>query len=294
MKNFLFFLSCTLLVAGCSKNDDEQGPNPNAIIEFEDLFTHDICVGHWDTNGDGELSYGEAASVKSLDDVFCGTEIVHFNELEYFTGLTTIEGDAFYACTRLTNVIIPKSVTSLEEFAFCDCTRLTRITIPNSVTSIGTEAISGCVSLTSIIIPQSVTFIGERAFMDCIRLTNVVIPQSVTSIGDGAFSHCNSLSSITIPKSVTSIGDDAFYGCSSLSSITIPDNVTSIGECVFRDCSSLTSIYCKPTTPPLLGSFVFEKTPSVMKIYVPRVSADAYKNALVWNEYASQIVGYDF
>ncbi len=248
MKNFLFFLSCTLLVAGCSKNDDEQGPNPNAIIEFEDLFTHDICVGHWDTNGDGELSYGEAASVKSLDDVFCGTEIVHFNELEYFTGLTTIEGDAFYACTRLTNVIIPKSVTSLEEFAFCDCTRLTRITIPNSVTSIGTEAISGCVSLTSIIIPQSVTFIGERAFMDCIRLTNVVIPQSVTSIG----------------------------------------------ECVFRDCSSLTSIYCKPTTPPLLGSFVFEKTPSVMKIYVPRVSADAYKNALVWNEYASQIVGYDF
>ena len=157
-----------------------------------------------------------------------------------------IDGNAydFWDCalahnSKITNIIIPNSVTSIGDNAFYDCSSLTSITIPDSVTSIGHSAFSDCSSLMSITIPDSITSIGDYAFKCCSSLTSITIHDCVTSIGDAAFFGCSSLTSITIPDSVTSIGDSAFRGCSSLMSITIPDSVTSIGDNAFYKCSSL-------------------------------------------------------
>ena len=38
----------------------------------------------------------------------------------------------------------------------------------------------------------------------------------------------------------------------------------------------------------------FDYNASERKIYVPRGSVEAYKSAAGWNEYADDIVGYDF
>ena len=170
------------------------------------------------------------------------------------------------------------SVTSIGKSAFWNCSSLTSITIPNSVTSIGDAAFQSCSSLTSITIPNSVTSIGDYAFSGCSSLTSITIPNSVTSIGDYAFSVCSSLTSITIPNSVTSIGDEAFSSCSSLTFITIPNSVTSIGERAFSKCSSLTSITIEATTPPTLGTSVFEYT-KLAAIYIPDNTLSAYKEA---------------
>ena len=43
--------------------------------------------------------------------------------------VTTIEGDAFYGCTRLTSVTIPDSVKNVSDKLFSDCTSLVRISI---------------------------------------------------------------------------------------------------------------------------------------------------------------------
>ena len=186
-------------------------------------------------------------------------------------------------------------VTSIGADAFYQCTSLKSVTIPDSVTSIGDSAFLSCTSLTSITIPDSVTAIGDYAFYNCTRLTSVTIPDSVTSIGNLVFAYCGSLTSITIPDSVTSIGDYAFYSCESLTSITIPDSVTSIGESAFDHCYSLKSVYCKPTTPPTGGSWMFDSNASGRKIYVPTASVSAYKSASsYWSVYASSIIGYDF
>ena len=136
--------------------------------------------------------------------------------------------------------------------------------------------------------------IGNYAFYKCYRLTSINIPDSVTSIGDYAFCYCYSLTSINIPDSVTSIGGSAFSDCSRLTSIDIPDSVTYIWSSAFCYCSRLTSVYCRATTPPQLGSFVFAFNATGRKIYVPRNSVDAYKSAAGWSNYAAYIVGYDF
>ena len=50
-------------------------------IEFKCSRVEDICVANWDTDGDGSLSYAEAAAVKTIGTVFSSdTSIMSFDE----------------------------------------------------------------------------------------------------------------------------------------------------------------------------------------------------------------------
>ena len=222
--------------------------------------------------------------------------------------VTSVGDGAFTDCNAITSPIynshvfaympdsysgtytIPSGIESIAGYAFSGCSGLTSITIPNSVTSIGNGAFRGCSGLTSITIPNSVTSIGNYAFFDCSGLTSVTIPTSVTSIGVGAFCNCSGLTSVNIPNSVTSIGEYAFSGCSGLTSVTIPNSVTSIGGSAFGWCSELDTVYFESATPPQLGDWAFENTPSSLKIIVPCGAIDAYRRGDGhWYAYYSQI-----
>ena len=207
----------------------------------------------------------------------------------------------------VTTINIPSGTTSIGSSAFRDCTSLTSITIPDSVTYIDNYAFYGCTGLTSITIPSDVTSIGNFTFMNCKGLTSVTIPDSVTSIGNSVFSGCTGLTSAVIGNSVTIFGTSIFYNCKSLTSVTINCNVpnqflksntaitnvtigsdvTSIGDYAFQLCTSLASVTVLATTPPTLGTTVFDDNASGRKIYVPAASVEAYKAA--WSTYAADI-----
>ena len=233
-----------------------------------------------------------------------GSAFSSCNSLKEFKGKFAADGgrcliidgvlNAFAIGCGVTQYTIPNSVTTIGNDAFYWCSSLTSVTIPDSVTTIGIDAFSHCDSLTSVTIPDSVTEIGMWAFGFCRSLTSVTIPDSVTTIGHSVFRNCTSLTSVTIHDGVTTIGDYEFEGCSSLTSVTIPDSVTTIGYSAFSDCSSLTSVYCKPTTPPAGGDYMFTDNASGRKIYVPMGSVEAYKSEWSWWDYKSYIVGYNF
>ena len=189
-------------------------------------------------------------------------------------------------------IVFDKDITAISEYAFYKCTKLTSIKMPKSITKIREYAFYNS-GLTNIEMPNNVTEIETFAFYST-DIVNLIIPDSVTTIGSYAFYGCTSLTSVTIPDGVTSIGNDAFGYCNSLTSVTIGDSVTSIGDRAFYDCYSLTSVYCKPITPPMGGNRMFDNNVSGRTIYVPRDSVEAYKSASSWSAYAYLIVGYVF
>ena len=149
---------------------------PSPAITFADNAVKTICVANWDTNGDGELSMAEAAAVTELGEVFKGNEeITSFDELQYFTGLTSIGPGAFDNCHSLTSVIIPDQVTSLESCAFIGCWSLPTLVIPDGVTSIHEMAVGWCIGMNSITIPSSVTYMESQAFTNNGNLTSVTV-----------------------------------------------------------------------------------------------------------------------
>lgn len=168
------------------------------------------------------------------------------------------------------------------------CPNIISVEIPNSVTNIGYGAFVGCANLTSVTMGNSVTSIGDGVFASCTNLTNITIPNGVISIGDDTFAGCNSLTNIIIPNSVTSIGNNTFDSCSSFTNMTIPSSVISIGDQAFQYCDSLTSVTIEATTPPTLGSNVFYSTGNCT-IWVPVGTANTYKAASGWSDYASRI-----
>ena len=199
MRNLkLIFLTTILVVLSSfpsiargldTENTYQNSTSPNIV--FADARVKARCVQNWDRNSDGELSEAEAASVTSIDYVFCYDSIItSFNELRYFTG-----------------------INSIGQYAFRECTSLKTIEIPNSLTIIGYGAFYGCNELESIVIPNSVTLIDEFAFDDCSSLTSVSIPASVDSIGKCAFYGCDALNDVycfVIDPSTLAIGSSAF------------------------------------------------------------------------------------
>ena len=285
------------------------------FITFEDSNVEAICLANWDTNGDGILTFSEAAAVTRIGDVFRNnTSITSFDELQYFTGLTSIghimDNYVFIGCSNLASISFPISITSIGGGAFSGCTSLASIDIPAGVTYIESDAFLNSNSITSItvdedntvydsrndcnaiietatnklilgcvntVIPEEVSEIDAYAFYGS-PFTSVSIPENVTSILDYAFGGCSELISINIPSGVTNIFRYTFYNCSSLTSITIPSNVTQIWEGAFYGCSSLTSINI-PNKVTSIGESAFERCTNLTTVVIGKQVASIGKNA---------------
>ncbi len=308
IEDFAFESCFSLTSATIGDNVQTIGCNPfldcDNLKEFKGKFAAD--GGRCLINDNTIIAYAEASGTTyTIPDSVTTIGEAAFEYCKSLTSVTipdsvtTIGYCAFYECNSLESATIGNSVQAIGVKAFCFCDSLTRVTIGNSLQTIGTLAFYSCNSLTSVTIPDSVTSIGERAFEGCTSLTSVTIGDSVTTIGWSAFNSCNSLTSVTIGNSVTTIGDWAFGGCTSLTSVTIPDSVTTIGDGLFSNCDNLKTVYCKPTTPPMVGENMFLHFDGFTgynircMIYVPASDDDsiikAYKEASGWSEYADYI-----
>ena len=214
--SIMVFAVVAMCLTACDKDNDVAGDNPEDMsdkyIEFEDEVVKDICVENWDENGDGELSYGEAAAVTTLGQIFkMKTEIVTFPELRYFTGLTSLSESAFYDCADLKYIYIPDNVTMIERAAFDNCKSLQSVRMSKKVKSISVGAFYRCTSLVLVELPEGLESIEFRAFYRCESLKNITIPASVTTIGLESFLGCKSLIEVVcLPPTPPTLKSSAF------------------------------------------------------------------------------------
>ena len=169
-ENNVYFELADGTVITISKTGQSADPN---VIQFEDALVKAICITNWDTDGDGELSYEEAAAVTTIGTEFNGKGIFAFDELQYFTGMTSIPSSAFSDCSELLSIKLPDNIISINDTAFARCQSLREIHIPASIESIGTRVFYYCQSLREIHIPANTESIGNGAFESCTKLTTV-------------------------------------------------------------------------------------------------------------------------
>ena len=154
------------------------------FINFVDKAVRSVMVSTYDTDGNGELSYTEAAAVVSLGNELQGnTSIVDLSDLKYFTGARTLSGNSYLNCTALRNVIVPKGVTDIYYRAFMNDTKLESVELPQYLSSIGDNAFYGCSSLKEVRIyapdPANIS-LGNNIF------TGITLSKAVLYVPQGS------------------------------------------------------------------------------------------------------------
>lgn len=189
--------------------------------------------------------------------------------------------------------VLPNGVQTIVEFALSSSS-LSSVVVSEGVTEIGTYAFSFSMSLKSISFPNSLTRIPDFGCYLCPQLADISFGDKLTYIGARAFGQCDSLKTVTIPNTVKTLEEDVFYLCPNLTSVTIGSGIESIGAYAFASCNALQSVTCLAVVPPTMGSYIYEGNPwgvfagvdcSVIPLYVPEQSIDAYKAAAQWKDF---------
>lgn len=242
-------------------------------IKFSDPEIKRRCIkAGWDLDGDGEISYAEAAKVKDIRGIFSENHIgryyqgvariITFDEFQYFTGIEIIPEYAFAECINLRKISIPKSVRYIEKCAFVS-SGLENIDIPDTVVSIKNMAFLECKNLRNARIFSRINKIENGSFCGCSSLKYVRIPDTIETIGESAFAGCGfesfrfsnnlriieklsfsgcGLKELRLPESIEIVSEYAFFSCKSLETLIIPMNHIDFGQCSFAGCNKLTNV----------------------------------------------------
>lgn len=273
----------------------EFSKKPVDAIHFADAEVGRICLINWDTDRDGQLSKAEAAAVTTLkkdeNPLFqSNKDITSFDELQYFTGLNSIEEGCFAECEHLQSIVLPSSIQSIGNSAFSGCKALSGISLPEGVRTIGDYAFS-VTNIETFYLPKNVTEIGMGILSWNDKLVSIAVsPENQTF---DSRKGCNAIirksdlflmagcANTVIPEDVKYLFRSAFEGIRSLTEIVLPAGLQSVGQDVFRYCSALTSVIAKMETPVdvypnELGETSFTGISDECVLTVPACKTDAY------------------
>ena len=261
----------------------------NENIQFVDDTFKSYCVSHYDLNGDGELSFAEAAAVTSYEP-FTSAEkagIQAVFELPYFPAELGIP--SFQDCRALERISLPGTLTTIPANEFKGCTSLASIVIPDTVTGIGVGAFEGCTSLqyfNSSLATTDKQFLVKNGHLLAFAPANhyyVTIPDEVGYIDDGVFKNCSTIKTLLL-NNTGEIGESAISGCTSLTSINLVNSISRIGDDAFKGCENLSVVYSQNPLPPTIGTGVFDDCSNDLKVFVSESVVSDYK-ATSWNDY---------
>lgn len=244
-------------------------------IKFKDEEVFNILMSNGVSSDGVGITKDDAAKVTDIGVWFRSSVITSFNELQYFT-----------------------SVTSLQKYAFHSCDALTSINLDN-IEVIGAEAFVYCENLAIEVYAPNLREIGLYAFFGS-GITGIKSLGSVSSLPDGkwefsikattaTFSKCKNLKYAMLNEGLKIIGYGTFAEDSNMEILYLPTTITTLNAVSLAECTSLKTIICRAETPPLMANANIFQSVQVSEIYVPDASVDAYKAASIWSSYASRI-----
>lgn len=249
--------------------------------------------------------YGKYSSCQNKALVVDGklTAIAPYDLTDFITtpDLKTIGYATFWGNNTIGRVILNEGLTEIENDAFFACSNLTHISFPSSLTKVGDRILASCSSLSSMSGPcvsddGRCLIVGSKlyAFVGA-GLNHYAVPSDVKEIRPSAFESQYQLRSITLPEGLNTICNDAFRICPALEEISLPASIKKIGGFehgmleLFYGCDNLSKLFCKSTEiPQLLSPLIM---PRYCNIYVPENMLENYRNNADWGQY--NISGFD-
>ena len=179
---------------------------------------------------------------------------IYNNPLEY-------GADLYVKGEKLTNFVIPDSITIISPYAFIGCGSIERLEIPATV-SVSVGAFGGCNNLRKVVSYASLsTSQVSGNSLDSLYLyssfgnsnyAKFYTPHFVYLNYVGDYSNADSYSRLSylfpnvkeyqLSESIKSIGAYAFRDCDSLQMINIPPSVISIRNGAFQNCNNINHV----------------------------------------------------
>lgn len=232
-----------------------------------------ICYAQGWCKSEEQMTDIEAAEVTSLNYAFKESNIIHFEELEYFVGLekfslyntSSKNYSEFTNCSSLNVIKFPPQIDIIPAFCLSGCGFKTLI-IPSNIKEVQVAAFYNNSSLTDITFENPDTIFSDvkepypivsvGVLSECTSLINVKLPDNIKEINGYAFSGCYSLRQIKLPDKVEKLGMQVFncYGDSSLESIDLPESLSYIDMFCFITCSNLKNIISRNSIAPELST----------------------------------------
>ena len=212
-------------------------------------------------------------------------------------GVELIGERAFYK-SRLSEILLPNTVTRLGQSAFSGCSRLTGMWLPDGVVQLPAHVFEDCSSLHNIDLGP-INLMGESAFRGCSSLQTIRLDGRLQVIAKAAFENCRNLSAVELPSSVAVIEEKAFHECNALSAIDLSQvrqvrkqafdrcsrlpaaeltSVTLIEEKAFFECTSLAYVTLGDELTGI-GKEAFRRCKALTQVSVPSLVATLGKEA---------------
>lgn len=194
--------------------------SPVAFVKVTDDGTYE----HVHMYNDLLCNCGETAAAGLYDEnnimLRSWDELVEADVITITDGVATTKPDGFGTSNESSDaldgkLVIPDSVT-LGYYGFQNCDKLTEVVLPKSVTSLPMHVFSDCDSLTKINL-DNITDLDSGVFYGG-AWKHITIP-NVTYLPASLLARCKSLESVVIPRTVTRIEMCAFDDCTSLKTI---------------------------------------------------------------------------
>ena len=253
----------------------------------------------FDTDGDGSVdTFDDSYGLYKMQLPYNHEKIVVPEEVDGVE-VRYIGEKAFYLNDKLKTVVLPDTIVKIERWAFWGCTSLENVNLPKGLNTIGKEAFSQTI-IKEINIPATTTYIAydfaqgntelvainiapeninyksvdgvfyskNGKYLFCYprkkkdkeytvldeteiiydyafswsKLEIVNLPSSLKSIHQYAFSSCSKLREIQFNEGLETIEKNAFYGCKLLARVDYPASIISIGDYAFDSCQLLSVV----------------------------------------------------